>query len=390
MRAPSRPRLGCRAPCDPPSPHLAAVVGRCSRPRGLGALLVLGHRRSPNAITPESGGSPNADAIQHALQDRARTSRSSCSSASRARCSVPRQVPGAQGRGRGPDPRQHAPRDRLDGRRGADPRRAHRRDLHQARRHHEPAARAARTGCRPRLGAHWPRPRTPPKPPGGKALHICVDGQQYIWRYTYAPQRQRLAAYSYEEMVVPVDTTVSSRSSRPTSPLVVDPEARRQDRRDPGLPQLHVVQGPSRPGHLHRPVRRAVRAQPREHDRARQGRDRRPVHRPGSPARSSSSPRPTRGPAAAPAAAQAAPAETPLEPMIATTADPATLRPAPQVAAHEVARPRTRRLDRLGDHDRPQEDRDHVHGHDLRLLPAGRGRGAAHAHPARGRRTTPS
>src|SRR4051812_13649850 len=37
----------------------------------------------------------------------------------------------------------------------------------------------------------------------------------------------------------------------------------------------------------------------------------------------------------------------------------------------------------LGDHGRPQEDRDHVHGHRLRVLPRGRGRGAAHPHPAR-------
>ena len=51
---------------------------------------------------------------------------------------------------------------------------------------------------------------TVPKPPGGKALRICVTGRQYIWRYTYA----RCSAnglgkvYSYEEMVVPVDTPV--------------------------------------------------------------------------------------------------------------------------------------------------------------------------------------
>jgi cytochrome c oxidase subunit II len=42
-----------------------------------------------------------------------------------------------------------------------------------------------------------------PSPPGGKGLTIDVNGQQYVWRYTYPNQ-----AYSYEEMVVPTNTTV--------------------------------------------------------------------------------------------------------------------------------------------------------------------------------------
>jgi cytochrome c oxidase subunit II len=42
-----------------------------------------------------------------------------------------------------------------------------------------------------------------PAPPGGKGLTIDVNGQQYLWRYEYPG-----GAYSYEEMVVPVDTTV--------------------------------------------------------------------------------------------------------------------------------------------------------------------------------------
>jgi cytochrome c oxidase subunit II len=40
-------------------------------------------------------------------------------------------------------------------------------------------------------------------PPPGKALNIDVNGQQYIWRFTYPN-----GAYSYTTMVVPVDTTV--------------------------------------------------------------------------------------------------------------------------------------------------------------------------------------
>jgi cytochrome c oxidase subunit 2 len=50
-------------------------------------------------------------------------------------------------------------------------------------------------------------------PPDGKQLNICVNGQQYIWRYTYAEDcnaAQNLGApFSYEEMVVPVNTTVT-------------------------------------------------------------------------------------------------------------------------------------------------------------------------------------
>jgi len=42
-----------------------------------------------------------------------------------------------------------------------------------------------------------------PPPPGGQGLTIDVNGQQYIWRFTY-PDR----TFSYETMVVPIDTTV--------------------------------------------------------------------------------------------------------------------------------------------------------------------------------------
>jgi cytochrome c oxidase subunit 2 len=42
-----------------------------------------------------------------------------------------------------------------------------------------------------------------PQPPGGKALTINVNGQQYIWRYRYPN-----GAFSYYDMVVPYDTTV--------------------------------------------------------------------------------------------------------------------------------------------------------------------------------------
>ena len=49
-------------------------------------------------------------------------------------------------------------------------------------------------------------------PPNGKSLNICVNGQQYVWRYTYANDCANAplsSPFSYQEMVVPVDTTVT-------------------------------------------------------------------------------------------------------------------------------------------------------------------------------------
>jgi cytochrome c oxidase subunit 2 len=49
-------------------------------------------------------------------------------------------------------------------------------------------------------------------PPNGKALNINVIGRQYIWQFVYpgATEPDGLGApFSYEEMVVPTDTTVT-------------------------------------------------------------------------------------------------------------------------------------------------------------------------------------
>jgi cytochrome c oxidase subunit II len=49
-------------------------------------------------------------------------------------------------------------------------------------------------------------------PPNGKSLNITVIGRQYIWQFIYpgASEPDGLGApYSYEEMVVPTDTTVT-------------------------------------------------------------------------------------------------------------------------------------------------------------------------------------
>jgi cytochrome c oxidase subunit 2 len=54
---------------------------------------------------------------------------------------------------------------------------------------------------------------TQPEPPNGKKLTVCVQGRQYIWRYSYGNGclNNAFAAklpYSYTEMVVPAYTTV--------------------------------------------------------------------------------------------------------------------------------------------------------------------------------------
>jgi cytochrome c oxidase subunit 2 len=52
--------------------------------------------------------------------------------------------------------------------------------------------------------------REPPVPPDGQALNIDVNGLQYVWRYTYpdGDDNPLNNVFAYEEMVVPVDTTV--------------------------------------------------------------------------------------------------------------------------------------------------------------------------------------
>jgi cytochrome c oxidase subunit 2 len=49
-------------------------------------------------------------------------------------------------------------------------------------------------------------------PPGGKALHIHVNGQQYIWRFDYVGEKPLDGGrpmYAFQEMVVPINTTVT-------------------------------------------------------------------------------------------------------------------------------------------------------------------------------------
>jgi len=54
-------------------------------------------------------------------------------------------------------------------------------------------------------------PAKPSLPPNGRSLNIDVNGQQYVWRYTYADTDTNNLnnVFSYEQMVVPTNTTVS-------------------------------------------------------------------------------------------------------------------------------------------------------------------------------------
>jgi cytochrome c oxidase subunit II len=54
---------------------------------------------------------------------------------------------------------------------------------------------------------------TEPNPPNGHKLTICIQGRQYIWRYTYGNNCLNGSfalklPYSYQEMVVPANTTI--------------------------------------------------------------------------------------------------------------------------------------------------------------------------------------
>ncbi|HWI08906.1 MAG TPA: cytochrome c oxidase subunit II [Solirubrobacteraceae bacterium] len=50
-----------------------------------------------------------------------------------------------------------------------------------------------------------------PRPPNGRALNIDVNGQRYIWRYTYPDDDNNVLnnVFNYETLVVPTKTTVT-------------------------------------------------------------------------------------------------------------------------------------------------------------------------------------
>ena len=108
-------------------------------------------------------------------------------------------------------------------------------------------------------------------------MNIRVIGEQYAWSFFYPEVEGEERVYAYNDMYVPVGMTDHARHRvQGRRALVVDPAARRQDGRGPGLHEQDLVPDPARrdargrgPRRLRGPVRRAVRPQPRRHARPR-------------------------------------------------------------------------------------------------------------------------
>lgn len=73
----------------------------------------------------------------------------------------------------------------------------------------DPEATDARAGLPVPVVQEVEGDRDQPKPPGGRSLHIKVHGLQYVWRYQYPELTKGTSVSAYEEMVVPSDTTVT-------------------------------------------------------------------------------------------------------------------------------------------------------------------------------------
>ena len=105
-------------------------------------------------------------------------------------------------------------------------------------------------------------------PPEGVAMNIKVDGMQYVWQYTY-PSIDGKKVFSYTDMHVPVGMTVTlDIGSNDVQHSWWIPKLGGKMDALPGYTNKTLVQG-HRAGRLRRPVRRALRAQPRQHVRAR-------------------------------------------------------------------------------------------------------------------------
>ena len=158
------------------------------------------------------------------------------------------QVPRAQGRGRGADPRQHAARDRLDRRRRRDPDLPDRVHVRPARRHQEPGGVADRRRRQP--GERLERAVRLDRPAGaadgqrvaedrGDRPAVRVDVQLPVAR---GEARLRLQRHVRADR----DDGGARHQVDRRRALVVDPDARRQDGRGPGLHEQDLVQDPAR------------------------------------------------------------------------------------------------------------------------------------------------
>ena len=208
---------------------------------------------------------------------------------------------------------------------------------------------------------------------GGPTLNIEVNGQQYLWRYDYPGDEQ---LFSYYEMVVPTDTTVTLDVT--ASDVIHSwwiPKLGGKVDGVPGPRERDLVQDPARQGgRLQRPVRRALRRRPRRHARRGARGHARASSRPG-PSASAPTSRPPRG--ARPSSASGASRQEEDGSRWRQHAR----RRGPEIVMHGLRRA-PGRLARVADHDRPQEDRDPLPVRHLPVLHPRRRRGADHAPPA--------
>ena len=159
------------------------------------------------------------------------------------------QVQGAQGRRARPDPRQHPPGDRLDRRRRDHPRRPRRLHVRPAAGHPQPAE------LRPRRlqGRLRPDRRLRPAPAAQRqepehlrhrpAVHLALH-----LRAELRPERLQVGLRVHDDVRADRHDGHARHLRAGRRPLVVDPAARRQVRRHPGLHEPHLVQDPGQAG----------------------------------------------------------------------------------------------------------------------------------------------
>ena len=239
--------------------------GPCGRP-------AAGRSRLAGVLAPESGGSPNADDIRELYWVIFALGLIIFLLVEGLLLYSVAEVPRQEGRRRGADPRQHAARGRLDDRRGADPRRHRDRHVPQAPGHREPAElrRRGHPGSR-KDGTFVAAGAKQRLPPDGKSLNILVNGQQYIWRYTYpdGDDNNLNNVFSYQEMVVPTNTTVTLEiRAQDVAHSWWIPKLGGKFDAIPGYTNYTWFKVHARRGVFTRPVRRALRPQPRQHDGA--------------------------------------------------------------------------------------------------------------------------
>ena len=114
-----------------------------------------------------------------------------------------------------------------------------------------------------------------PSPPNGKSVTICVQGRQFIWRYVYGATCRNNAfnqklPYSYQEMFAPANTTVVLviQSTDVIHSWWVPSLGGKVDA-VPGYTTYTWFKSPEERA-VPRPVRPALRPQPRGDDRPRQ------------------------------------------------------------------------------------------------------------------------